>query len=523
MTKTVMLDGRRKASAKQGDDVTLARFVKTPGEADTRPRQLALDTRHPAYMDGRSLFHNKQVKKPETLRNLMVSGHSNMKIGRDVRKGKFRGYWIYTLSLEERATCPRSCHHWSDCVLPDAKVLMGDLSWRRAADIRAGDRVAGFDEKATPTGHRKTRIAEVESVEIHPRPCVEVITDQGPLVTSEGHLWLTKRDRTGFAWRRAEDVRIGDLTPFFARPWETATSYEAGRLRGFMEGEGHCVLTNNQGFKRNSVGWGQKPTQLMQEIIDIATTLGFGVSRSERISGVNKTAISLAEITGGWRETARFIGMLRPTRLVEKAELLWSDQWLAGRGARHAKVTDVRPVGSQTVVAIKTSTRTMVVDGFFTHNCYGNHMPWAKRVDHTTDDFLPRLEQEIEDLLAVRGRAGILVRLHALGDFYSVDYVRFWRMLLMRHKRLAVYGYTARDVDSDIGWAIRGLAADFRERAMIRFSNAAWPLMATVPITRPEQCPPNAFVCPEQTGRTQACATCAACWGTPKNVAFIAH
>jgi hypothetical protein len=81
----------------------------------------------------------------------------------------------------------------------------------------------------------------------------------------------------------------------------------------------------------------------------------------------------------------------------------------------------------------------------------------------------------------------------------------------------------APDVDSDIGWAIRGLAADFRERAMIRFSNAAWPLMATVPITRPEQCPPNAFVCPEQTGRTQACATCAACWGTPKNVAFIAH
>jgi len=53
MTKTVMLAGRRKASAKQGDDVTLARFVKTPGEADTRPRQLALDTRHPAYMDGR--------------------------------------------------------------------------------------------------------------------------------------------------------------------------------------------------------------------------------------------------------------------------------------------------------------------------------------------------------------------------------------------------------------------------------------------------------------------------------------
>lgn len=263
-----MLAGRRKASAKTGDDVTLSRFIKTPGAVRTKVRQLNLDTRHPALMNAHTLFP-RQVKKPSDIRALLVSGHANAKIGRDVRKGKFRGYWIYTLSLEERATCPRSCHHWS--------------------------------------------------------------------------------------------------------------------------------------------------------------------------------------------------------------------------------------------------------------TCYGNHMPWAKRVDHTDPTFLPRLEREVEDLLAIRGRAGILVRLHALGDFYSVDYVRFWRMLLMRHKHLALYGYTAREPDGDIGWAVRGLAADFRERAMIRFSNAKWPVMATVPITAPEQCPPNAFVCPEQTGRTRACATCAACWATRKNVAFIAH
>ena len=270
MTRTTMLTGRRKASAKLGDDVSLSRFIRVPGAAKAaKPRQLSLDTRHPALMAAKSLFHAKQVRRPDEMRSLLVSGHSNMKVGRDVRKGRLRGYWIYTLSLEERATCPRSCHHWS--------------------------------------------------------------------------------------------------------------------------------------------------------------------------------------------------------------------------------------------------------------TCYGNNMPWAKRVDHTTDDFLPRLEREIADLLAVRGRIGILVRLHALGDFYSVDYVRFWRMLLMRHKRLAVFGYTAREPDSDIGWTVRGLASDFRERAMIRFSNAAWPLMATVPITRPEQCPPNAFVCPEQTGRTRACATCALCWGTRRNVAFLDH
>lgn len=150
-------------------------------------------------------------------------------------------------------------------------------------------------------------------------------------------------------------------------------------------------------------------------------------------------------------------------------------------------------------------------------------MPWAKRIDHTDPAFLPKLKREIASLLAVRGRAGILIRLHALGDFYNVDYVRFWRDMLMRHRQLAVFGYTAREPDSDIGWAVRGLAADFRERAMIRFSNAPWLVMATVPITAVEQRPQNAFVCPEQTGQTRACATCALCWSTRKNVAFLAH
>ena len=32
-----------------------------------------------------------------------------------VKKGQFKGYVIFTLTLEERATCPRDCYHWDDC------------------------------------------------------------------------------------------------------------------------------------------------------------------------------------------------------------------------------------------------------------------------------------------------------------------------------------------------------------------------------------------------------------------------
>lgn len=155
-------------------------------------------------------------------------------------------------------------------------------------------------------------------------------------------------------------------------------------------------------------------------------------------------------------------------------------------------------------------------------SCYGNNMPFAKRIDHTDPAFLPALEAEIARLMA-KPWPGVLIRLHALGDFYSPEYVGFWRTMLVKHKRLSIYGYTAHDPNSDMGWIIRTLDADFQDRAMIRFSNAAWPIMATASIGTPESKPANAFICPEQTRQTRCCATCGLCWSTKKNVAFLEH
>ena len=154
-------------------------------------------------------------------------------------------------------------------------------------------------------------------------------------------------------------------------------------------------------------------------------------------------------------------------------------------------------------------------------NCYGNNMPFAKRIDHTDPAFLSMLEKEIKELCAKK--KGVLIRLHALGDFYSVDYVRFWEMMLRRYTNLSLYGYTARDNGDEIGSAVIRLRYHWKERAMIRSSNGAHHNMATVSIGNPESCPSNAFICPEQTGKTQCCATCALCWSTKKNVAFLEH
>jgi len=63
---------------------------------------------HPAYRSGRTIFPSR-VFDADEVQHILKSGHQNRKIGRDVRKGPRRGWPIYMLTLEERATCPRSC------------------------------------------------------------------------------------------------------------------------------------------------------------------------------------------------------------------------------------------------------------------------------------------------------------------------------------------------------------------------------------------------------------------------------
>lgn len=155
-------------------------------------------------------------------------------------------------------------------------------------------------------------------------------------------------------------------------------------------------------------------------------------------------------------------------------------------------------------------------------DCYGNSMPLAKRLRHGPE-LEAALEAQLDRLLSIRGRRGVLVRLHALGDFYSVEYVDFWRRMLAKHRRLSVFGYTARAPGTPIGDAIFYLGHAQPRRFAMRWSDGNRDWGATVSIMREEDRPPNAFVCPEQTGKTQCCATCAACWSTTKNVAFLGH
>lgn len=67
-----------------------------------------------AARSGRTLFPSR-VYAPEEVARVLKSGHQSRKIGAFATKGPRRGWPIFTLTLEERATCPRSCQQWRSC------------------------------------------------------------------------------------------------------------------------------------------------------------------------------------------------------------------------------------------------------------------------------------------------------------------------------------------------------------------------------------------------------------------------
>lgn len=161
--------------------------------------------------------------------------------------------------------------------------------------------------------------------------------------------------------------------------------------------------------------------------------------------------------------------------------------------------------------------------------CYGNAMPFARR--HRADDELMQVLRLEVAATAKLYPGGFLVRLHTLGDFFSVPYVLLWGELLAAHPQLHIFGYTARREDDEdpesrkIASAIGLLTKHLWSRFAIRTSHADFgPQRSVVVGAVPSE--PDVLLCPAQVHATEACATCGLCWAEAardKTIAFLKH
>ena len=159
-------------------------------------------------------------------------------------------------------------------------------------------------------------------------------------------------------------------------------------------------------------------------------------------------------------------------------------------------------------------------------DCYGNNMPFAHRLEHGPE-LEARLIAELKEKCTKAAEKGrkVLVRLHVLGDFYSVGYVLLWRKLLVLHKNLYVWGYTHHTAKhgGPIYEELFALRNGFPDRWHVRWSDTGMRYSANSEELETTS-KIHAIVCPEQEGKTKACTTCSLCWDAPdKNIIFKTH
>jgi hypothetical protein len=169
---------------------TLRRHGTTHGRG--RMGQIVLGPLDPAYRYGRSIFSSR-VFDPDEVQRVLKTGHQSRKIGKTVMKGKRRGWPIFTLTLEERATCPPTCAAWAFCYgnnMQAAERILGDFYsedyvrfWTSALDRFPALHVFGFTahDPGSPIGRRLYAICRQQ----WERFAVRFSGMDGPLLASQ--------------------------------------------------------------------------------------------------------------------------------------------------------------------------------------------------------------------------------------------------------------------------------------------------------------------------------------------------
>ena len=188
------------------------------------------------------------------------------------------------------------------------------------------------------------------------------------------------------------------------------------------------------------------------------------------------------------------------------------------RKARHTskRIRRGRWVGLPLYVLTLEERATCPTDCNAWKFCYGNNMFLAKRNDASAPGFESALREDLRDLQRKHPQ-GFVVRLHELGDFYSVAYVQLWRDMMAELPAIRVYGYTHRG--DEIADAIDDWQLADPERVAIMNSDAA-----STRTARPAAMINGQGVqCPQQSGKTPSCAMCGLCMNGKTAVTFTAH
>lgn len=246
------------------------------------------------------------------------------------------------------------------CLAPETRVLTEELKWVPVGTLQVGNKLIGFDENL-PGGKgngRSWRQAEVTETSVIQAPRYKVKTSRGTVISTDEHMWLscTSNHHSGYHWRKTKQLKPGNEIRWIPT-WEDDDSKDAGYLSGFFDGEGY-ISTGHLGASQN-------PGAVLDKVLKSLKERDFDAS--VYLSEKNKDCYDLG-INGGTAEVMRFLGSIGSERLMTKFYKNLYGTRAYDKCSQTAIVESVEYLDEGPVVALGTSTSTLIAEGMFSHN-----------------------------------------------------------------------------------------------------------------------------------------------------------
>lgn len=275
--------------------------------------------------------------------------------------GKNTPWWSDKKMLREFARVFGQCDMhttWYGCPAPDQRVLTEDLHWVSAGDLVVGQRLVGFEATANRwRGRRRYQTATVVHVGRRTSQMLKITLDDGAMVkVSPEHPFMTCKmpARTNTQWVLAGALKPGSVIQRLTSVWEPDCSWGAGYLAGFFDGEGHL------GANQRHVGACQKNNAALACVLEELDAREFAT----RNWHITRDDMAYVQIAGGKAEAMRFLGEIRPQRLLAKFKPEKSGN---ANTLRWQTVVSVEEYAGE-LVELSTDTETYVLEGFASHN-----------------------------------------------------------------------------------------------------------------------------------------------------------
>jgi hypothetical protein len=293
------------------------------------------------------------------------------------------------------------------CLDPATPILMADLTWRRLADVRPGDRVVACDE-FPPGGKgptRSLRIADVVATAVTRHDhAYRLHLASGAVVTCSGnHRWLSRSPgQAEGRWRMIEEpskarLKVGcAIRRACASP--SAADPDDGWMAGILDGEGSLALATRTGASLCAF---QRPGPVFDRMVAWATRRGLPhrIEEDHREGGSKLGLRAVHKIVFGRLDTVIDVLAACPTTRFRE-RMIYDGKAIPGKrtGANWDEIVRIERVDTpHDLIDIQTSTGTFVASGLISHNSTAiailalDHALWnadqnVVLIAHTLDD-----------------------------------------------------------------------------------------------------------------------------------------